>query len=326
VNTTNNIFFQRPTLIFVPMPHMQEYIDELESQNRHIAYVRGKRNALAYLAEFLRGEGLMDPAEIERVHLIRFQAFVNGNPAWKPSYRQQMLKYVRAWIGWCVAIGYIPTDPWIKIKIGRTPKKPKPLEDEDLRLLFAAHRQGAFTMTPFAYHRREMILCLLYGWGLRVHELVALNTANMDVRLDYVTCINKGGNTKNLPYTPEMKKIFTRWSTNRERGAVLGEDALIIASNGRRMPTHHIAKIIYDLGERAGIQVNPHRLRDTCGTHLLDADVPVERVMTILGHATIEQTLAYSRVNDHKVKESLEQAMDPRLHQLFSNTKDLADD
>jgi len=313
-------------LQFNPMPHMQEYLDELEAQNRTHDYIRVKRNGLAHFADFLHGEGLMDPAEITRQHLIRFQSFVNNNPAWKPSYRQQILGYVRAWINWCVALGYILDDPWIKIKIGNTPKKPKPLEDEDLRLLFAAHRQGAFTQSPFAFHRREMILCLLYGWGLRVHELEALNVANMDTRLDYVTCRNKGGGTKSLPYTAEIKKVFTRWEINRARHAVMGEDALIIASNGRRMPNRHIAKIIYDLGDRAGVTVNPHRLRDTCGTHLLDADVPVERVMKILGHTTTEQTLAYSRVNDHKVKESLEQAMDPLLSALFSTTRDLQSD
>jgi len=318
--------FVRPQLAFNPMPHMQEYLDELQGQNLNRGYINSKRVALAHLADFLHGEGLIDPAEIERTHLIRFQSYVNSKVEWKQSYRQQLLKGVRSWIGWCVSIGYIPHDPWVKIKIGRTPKKPKPLEDEDLRLLFAAHRQGAFTQSPFAYHRREMILCLLYGWGLRIHELEALNVANMDTRLDYVTCINKGGGTKSLPYTPEIKKVYTRWAINRERHAVVGEDALIIASNGRRMPNRHIAKIIYDLGDRAGIQVNPHRLRDTCGTHLLDADVPVERVMKILGHATTEQTLAYSRVNDHKVKESLEKAMDPRLANLFSNTKDLGRD
>lgn len=318
--------FIRPLSPFNPLPHMQEYLDELAGANRAHDYIRVKRNALGHLANFLRGEGLMDPAEIERVHLIRFQSFVNNNPAWRQSYRQQILKYIRAWIGWCVSLGYIPQDPWIKIKIGSTPKKPKPLEDEDLRLLFAAHRQGAFTMTPFSFHRREMILCLLYGWGLRIHELEALNVTNMDTRLDYVTCRNKGGGTKSLPYTEEMKKIFTRWSVNRERHAVPGEDALIIASNGRRMVNRHLAKVITDLGDRAGVQVNAHRLRDTCGTHLLDADVPVERVMKILGHASTKQTLAYARVNDHKVKESLEAAMDPILKNLFSNTRRLRDD
>lgn len=310
-------------LVFTPMPHMDEYLDELEARTCKPSYIRAVKNSLAHLSSHLISEGLVDPAQIQRHHLISFQAIVNNNPDWKPSYRQMILKYVRGWISWGVALGYIPIDPWVKIKIGTTPKKPKPLEDGDLALLFAAHRRGAFLMTPFAYHRREMILCLLYGWGLRVHELEALNVTNMDVSLDYVECINKGGGSKSLPYSPEIKKVFTRWITNRSRNAVVGEDALIITSTGRRMPDRAIADIISDLGVSAGVRVNAHRLRDTCGTNLLDADVPVERVMKILGHTNTKQTLAYARVNDHKVKESHEVAMDPLLANLFSSTKKL---
>jgi hypothetical protein len=43
----------------------------------------------------------------------------------------------------------------------------------------------------------------------------------------------------------------------------------------------------------------------------------------ILGHTNIKQTLAYSKVNDHKVAESHEAAMDPRLAALFDNTRNL---
>lgn len=322
--TKKRTTFSPPALVWNPLPHMQEYLDELEARDVTPGYRRIVRNGLAHFAQAMQDQGITDPSEIERVHLIRFQAVVNNNPDWKPSYRQKIMHYSRAWISWCVSLNYIHQDPWVKIKVGSTPKKPKPIEDDELELLFMTHRQGAFTMSPFAFHRREMILCLLYGWGLRVHELAALNVANMDSNNDYVTCINKGGGTKQLPYTDEMKKVFNRYVTTRGKQGVAGEDALIITSNGRRMPPQSIARIVTDLADKAALKINPHRLRDTCGTHLLDSDVPVERVAKILGHVTnSKMTLAYARVNDHKVKESHEQAMDPRLRGFFSSTRGL---
>lgn len=315
--------FKNVPLVFTPLPHMEEYLAEMDAQGRAKAYIRVTKNALVHLSDFLAAEGVIHPMEITRAHIIRFQATVNVNPNWMPSYRQQLMKYVRAWIRWCVDLGYITDDPWVRVKIGNTPKKPKPLTDDELMLLFSAHRQGAFGMTPFAFHRREMVLCLLYGWGLRVHELEALNVTNMDTRLDMVTARNKGGGTKNLPYDAEMKRIFIRWVANRARCAKPGEDALIISSNGERLSKENISRIVSELGLRAGIDINAHRLRDTCGTNLLDDDVPVERVMAILGHKRIQQTLAYSKVNEHKVAESHAAAMGPRLAGLFSNTRDL---
>lgn len=315
--------FGNTPLTFNPLPHMDEYLNDLEAQGRSKSWVKGNRNALVHFSDFLTSAGLMHPLEITRTEIIRFQAMVNSNPDWAPSYRIQLMKHIRGWVHWCVDLGYIEDNPWIRVKVGRTIKKPKPLSDDELAQLFAAHRQGAFGMSPFTYHRREMILCLLYGWGLRVHELEALNIANMNTSLNFVLCRNKGGGTKSLPYEDEMKKIFRRWATNRTRHAIVGEDALIISSSGARLAKEHISRIISDLGLRAGLDINAHQLRDTCGTNLLDDDVPVERVKDILGHSNIQQTLAYSRVNAHKVAESHSAAMGPRLAGLFSNTRDL---
>lgn len=310
-------------LVFTPLPHMEEYLAEMAGLNRAPAYIRVTKNGLAHFADFLLADGLIHPMEIERSHIIRFQATVNANDDWAVSYKQQLMKYVRTFIRWCLDLGYILVDPWVRVKVGNTPKKPKPLSDDEMTLLFGAHKQGAFGMSPFAYHRREMILCLLYGWGLRVHELEALNVTNMDTRLDFVKVRNKGGGTKDLPYSEEMKKVFMRYIANRGRNAVPGEDALIITTSGMRMQKEHISRLVSDLGVRAGIDINAHRLRDTCGTNLLDDDTPVERVMEILGHKRVQQTLAYSRVNARKVAESHTASMNPRLAKLFQNTRNL---
>jgi site-specific recombinase XerD len=309
-------------LTFQPMMYMEEYLAELQASDKNADYIRTVRNGLAHFSDFARTEGIMHPEEITRLHLIRYQAHCNSG-TWSESYRREVIKKVRAWLNWMESIGYLTDNPWVAIKVGATKKMPKPLSDEELTLLFSAHRRGAFNTEPFTFHRRELILCLLYGWGLRIHELEALNMANMDVHLDFVTAKNKGGGTKTLPYSPEMKRIFTRWAGQRGRYAAVGEDALLITQAGTRLAKEHIRQIVTDLGKMAGISINPHRLRDTCGTNLLDDDVPVERVAVILGHTNIKQTLAYSKVNDHKVAESHEDAMDPRLSALFDNTRNL---
>lgn len=308
------------TLAFDPLPHMLEYLDEKVAQGRHPKHVRGIRNALAHFSAYVKPLGVVTQYDLDRHHLIRYQGWVNQQEAWKPSYRIELLKRVHAWLNWLEEIGYLDENPWVKIRVGTTKKQPRPLSEEDLALLFDEHRRGALRLPPFTFHRREMILCLLYGWGLRIHELVALDMKDMDVRNDFVICRNKGGGTKTLPYTPEIKRVFNRWAQVRARYADPMVDALLITRNdGGRMDQNHVYKVITDLGEAAGVKINPHRMRDTCGTSLLDADVPAERVQMILGHSRLQQTLAYSRVNNHKVHESAVAAVDPRLRQLLFN-------
>lgn len=306
-----------------PLPYMEEYLENLAVDGTTEGYIRPARVGLAHFARFLRNEGIEHPDEIERRHILRFQAFVatltnerTGEPL-KISYRQQLLRYVGTWIHWLLECEHIDQDPWIRIKIGRTPKKPKPLEDEEISALFDAHKRQAFTIKPFFFHRRETLLVVLFGWGLRIHEASALTVTGMDMRLDYVVSINKGGGSKTLPYADEMKFVVQRYLGQRAHHAVTGGDALLIDQQGNPLSTAMIYKIVTELGARAGVMINPHRLRDTAATKMLDGDMAPERVQQILGHATLARTLTYARVNDHKVKEAHDGVMNPLLRTLL---------
>ena len=310
-----------------PLPHMEEWIENLVADEITQAYIRSAKVGLAHFALFAKGEGIKHPDEIERHHILRFQAYLvdarkqDGEPL-TLSYRQQLMKYVRAWVNWLQAVEHIDHNPWVRIRIGRVAKKPKPLEDDEIALLFDAHKKQAFSIAPFFYHRREVIMVLLYAWGLRLHELQSLTVASMDMRLEWVTVRNKSragsaNSTKVLPYGQDLKQIVARWLAVRSKHAVAGEDALFIDQQGHPLSAHMIRKIITELGLKAGITINPHRLRDSFATTMLDHDVEVERIMKMMGHTQRSQTLAYARVNDRKIAESHEAVMTPLINKLL---------
>ena len=304
---------------------MEEYLENLELDGISKQYRLMARTALSRFARFAKTMGVTEPDEIQRTHIVHFQEFLrqerwgdNNDQPLAVSTQQQQMKYLRTWINWCEDLGYLSTSPWVRIKIGRQRKKPKPLEEDEVAALFGAHTRQAFSIPPFRFHRREVILTLLYGWGLRINELQALNVSNLDLRLDYVTVRNKGGGTKTLPYNAEMKQVVQRWLRQRAKHAIVGDDALVIDQQGKRLSIQMMRNIITDLGASAGVAVNPHRLRDTFGTTMLDNDVPVERIMAMMGHTQRSQTMAYSRLNDHKVKESHDEVMTPILNDLLT--------
>jgi site-specific recombinase XerD len=317
-------------LEFRPLMHMDEFLDELAARDSSEAYIRTTRNGLTHFANFLQAEGVTHPAEIERRHILRFQAHCNtliSDGTWQLSTSIQTQKKARAWINWLEATRKITDNPWYAIKVGTVRKKPNPVEDDDMLQLWAAHNREAFNspngrMDPFSFHRREIILVLLYGWGLRRHELAAITMANMDVRLDQVVVKNKGGGTKLQPYSAEMKKVFQRWSAQRARYAKTGVDALLITQNGDAVSEELIYKIVVELGQKAGIKINPHRLRDTCGTNLLDDGVPIEQVAAMLGHSDVKTALSYAAVTKTQMANAMRNAVDPRLR-MFQNTRDL---
>lgn len=314
-----------------PLPYMEEWLENLEADEITPTYIRQAKRAMAYFSIFAAGEGIKHPDEIKRAHILRFQAYLtqrtkeDGSPL-ALSYRSQMLKYLRNWIHWLDRLEYITTNPWVRIRVSTVKKQPKPLEGDEIEQIFEAHRHQAFMIKPFFYHRREAILVLLYGWGLRLNELESLTVTAMDMRLDYVKVRNKGraggGNTeKVLPYSDEMKMVVQRWLVHRGEKAVPGQDALFIDQQGQPQTQHMIRKIVTDCGKRAGVTINPHRLRDTYATTLLDNDVPVERIMKLLGHSSHKQVLEYARVNDPKLKQSHDEVMSPLLHRLLGGVR-----
>jgi len=305
-----------------PLPYMEEYLENLAIDERADGYITPTKVGLKHFGVFAAEEGIKHPDEIQRHHILRFQAYLTNvtkedGDLLSVAYRQQILKYVRAWINWLQDVEHIDHNPWVRIRVGRQIKKPKPLEDDEIALLFDAHRQQAFAITPFFYHRREVILVLLYAWGLRIHELQSLTVVAMDVRLEWVTVRNKGGGTKTLPYGKELKQVVQRWLIHRSKHAQPGEDALLVDQQGGQLSVAMIRKIVAECGSRAGISITPHRLRDSFGTTMLDNDVPVERIMKMMGHSQRSQTLAYARVNNPKVKESHDAVINPLIQKLL---------
>lgn len=312
--------FGNPPLAWHPLPHMEEYLDELSVRFNKPASIKATKKGLAHFAIFAREAGLRHPAEVERKHVLRFLAYLQDQ-GFQASYRQRLARYVRSWFNWLMDVHPrdYTTDPWYRVRLGHTPKKPDPLEDDEVAALFEAHRREAFQVSPFIFHRREVMLISFFGWALRIHEAHSLNVAQVDVRLDFVKVVNKGTGerTKTLPYGPQMKQVILRWLPIRASYAIAGEDALLIERTGNRLGIDSIRKSITTLGDKAGVSVNPHRIRDTVGTRLLTEDVAVERVQKILGHSDMRQTLQYAAVKDHKVAEDHTRVIDAPFERLL---------
>lgn len=299
-----------------PLPYVNEYLRELEVELKSASYVRGVKLSLGHFSNFCHHNNIAHPDLVTRTTVLEFQAWTQEK-GWARSTQIQHMKHLRGWINWLTEVGYINQSPWVRIRVGSVKKSPRPLEDDDILSLFLTHRREALRLDPFKYHRREALLVVLYMWGLRIHEAVALDVEDVSLDRDYVRCINKGGGSKMMPYSPAMKQVLKRYLSVRARKGVREETALFITNSGRPLSVNHGYSIIKRLAEQAGINATPHRLRDTAATKMLDEDMPVEQIMKVLGHTRREQTLAYSRVNDHKVAESFREARDEELRSLL---------
>jgi integrase len=85
------------------------------------------------------------------------------------------------------------------------PKRPARLDLSELEALIAGHWRRAFSIPPFDFHRCEVILVLLFGAGLRVHEVQALDLAHVHVNRGSLALRRGPGEPIIVPYTPVVK-------------------------------------------------------------------------------------------------------------------------
>lgn len=225
------------------------------------------------------------------------------------------------------------------------PRLPRPLPrylppDADRKLAAALH----------ASPNRQPALALLLqrATGLRIGELV-------DLELDCVHEVPDHGAWLKVP----LGKLDTERMVPIDTDALSLVDELAeLRSPGRPLPhprtkrpcefllTHHGKRLsmtairteIRRAAAQAGLgEVTPHQLRHTYATAMVNAGVPLQTLMALLGHVSAGMSLRYGRLFDHTVRADYERALtqakahlggpllppaDPRALPLIGDWKD----
>jgi integrase/recombinase XerD len=195
-----------------------------------------------------------------------------------------------------------PTESLGSPRVGRT--LPKFLPEEDVTtLLDTAYKSGTNEG-----HRDAVIMELLYATGLRVGELVSLNTADIDLSESYIRCMGKGSKERLVHLYPKALEELRRYLKNA-RVALLGhrraEPSLFVNHRGERLTRQWVWTILKTYAQKAGIQQNitPHTLRHSFATHLLQNGASLRHVQELLGHSSISTTQVYTHLTNGYVQQ-----------------------
>lgn len=156
-------------------------------------------------------------------------------------------------------------------------------------------------------HRNLAMLELLYATGLRVSELVSLDTGAVDLKAGTVRTMGKGSKERIVPIGRSAQKAIRDYlQISREqltKGRIVS--ALFPTRRCRRMTRQMFWTILNRVARTAGIarRVSPHALRHSFATHLLERGADLRAVQEMLGHADISTTQIYTHLNLKRLKE-----------------------
>jgi integrase/recombinase XerD len=155
--------------------------------------------------------------------------------------------------------------------------------------------------------RDRAILELLYACGLRVSELVGLDTDRVDLPHAQVRVIGKGNKERRVPMGEEARERLHRYRSGPRQvwTSAKPTPAVFVNTRGRRLSRESVWKLVKRWTEAAGVseRVTPHTFRHSFATHLLEGGADLRVVQALLGHASISTTQLYTHLTGERVRE-----------------------
>lgn len=161
--------------------------------------------------------------------------------------------------------------------------------------------------TAFDYRNKAM-LELMYATGLRVSELINLESMNIDLDKKIVRCFGKGNKERIVPIGDTAIK-YLKVYLDEYRNALTKRticDNLFLNNHGKKLSRQGFFKMLKRQADIKGIKENitPHMLRHSFATHLLNNGADLRSIQLMLGHENISTTGIYTNVSKDKIKEN----------------------
>jgi integrase/recombinase XerC len=154
--------------------------------------------------------------------------------------------------------------------------------------------------------RDQVIIELLYGSGLRVSELVGLDLENLDLETGLIRVLGKGSKERVVPVTNYAIQAIEGYLGMRKDHHKI----LLLNYQGTRLSARSVRRILDKLVAKISLEqhVNPHMLRHSFATHMLDGGADLRSVQELLGHLKLSSTQIYTHLTRERLKKVYDQA------------------
>ncbi|MDH3228037.1 MAG: tyrosine-type recombinase/integrase [Thermoleophilia bacterium] len=272
---------------------------------------------LAHVRAFLGwlGERGVEMVEVRTSDLEAYQSELLGlrkrdGKHYSLGFHQNRLTALKSLFRFLHRRRYLLQDPSRSIVFERKEAKlPRTIlsEKEARRVIEAARNR-----TP-AGLRDRAILETLYATGLRVTELANLtvNDADTEERTLRIR-LGKGRRDRNVPMThAAAEAIDTYLAEGRSKLLTPTKTPwLFVADHGGRMHRVVLSRLVTHYANQARIKkhVTCHTFRHSIATHLLRGQADIRHIQRLLGHASLQTTQRYTRVEISDLRQVLARA------------------
>ena len=211
------------------------------------------------------------------------------------------LACLRSFFKFAIREGYLKSNPAISLA---TPK-----QDKKLPVFLTVAEVKKLLESPPSNTKKGLrdraIMETLYSTGMRVGELVNINSDSIDFIGGSVKVMGKGKKERLLPIGERALEAIKDYIDKKDESESR-ERALFLNHRKKRINPRSVRRIIENyikhISEKKGI--SPHTLRHSFATHLLDRGADLRSVQELLGHANLATTQIYTHITTERLKQA----------------------
>lgn len=286
---------------------IQEYLVFCKDQrNLSAATMKGYQIDLRQFLELQKADS--DP--LCKENLDRFCRVLNKK--YMPRTAKRKLASVHAFASWLEFEEIIDKDPFSKVntKMKRLKQIPQflPLVSMEQILHTAYRKQWEADRRKPAYKvsvQNVAIMELLFATGIRVSELCAIKLEDFHQHLGAVRILGKGDKERLIPI--ENREVIMALEKHIEFYSDLIEAQGYLFYNQRKAPLSQqsVRNMVSKYAKEAGIpgKITPHVIRHTFATLMLEQEVDIRYIQSLLGHSSIKTTEIYTTASRTKERQ-----------------------
>jgi integrase/recombinase XerC len=311
-------------------PLVQQFLDYLRLEKHFSDYtVKSYGADLIQFGQFLSGEiGASHAAQpragntldekqvaVEPLTIREFLAYLYAQNYTK-STTARKLATLRSFYKFLIRRGLVTVNPLSTIRTPKQEKRlPKCLDLEQVQKLLDAPGDGDLLSA-----RDKAMLEILYSSGIRVSELVELETSDLDLNEGVLRVRGKGRKDRLTPIGSQAIKAVQRYFDLRALDsrcqASTRAARVFLNKHGEPLSTRSVRRKLDKYLVSAGLDpgISPHTLRHSFATHLLNNGADLRSVQELLGHQSLSTTQIYTHLTTNRMKEVYNTAH-PRAHE-----------
>lgn len=165
------------------------------------------------------------------------------------------------------------------------------------------------------------VIELLFATGIRISELCTIQYQNIDLQNNIIIINGKGAKERLIYICDEhvisaLNKYYSEYKINIHCCGYF-----FVNNIGNRLSDQSVREMINKYCHIANIQqhITPHMFRHSFATLLLEENVDIRYIQTMLGHSSIHVTEIYTHVTMSKQKDILN-SKHPRKNMNIANT------